>query len=105
MKNMMGAMKKAQEFSGKAKEMQQELVDTEIEASVRNGMVTIIMSGSQKPISIQVSDEFMGLDSNEASKVLTECLTAAHKKSYDYAQDKMRVLAQSKLYGLKGIGM
>lgn len=97
MKNMMGAVKKAQEFSGKAKEMQQELVDTEIEASAREGMVTVVMNGSQKPVSVQVSDEFMKLNTEEASKVLTECVVAAHKKSYDYAQDRMKNLAQSKL--------
>lgn len=45
MGDIMGAMKKAQEFSASAKTLQEELKETEVEASVRDGAVKIVMTG------------------------------------------------------------
>lgn len=78
--DIMGAMKKAQEFSSSAKTLQDELKETEIEASVRDGAVTIIMTGQQHPLSVKVSDELAKEGGEEVSKAVTECLVAAHSK-------------------------
>jgi DNA-binding protein YbaB len=75
-------MKKAQEFSTSAKTLQDELKETEIEASVRDGAVTIVMTGQQHPVSVTVSDELAAAGGEEVSKAVTECLVAAHSKRY-----------------------
>lgn len=78
--NIMDAMKKAQEFSSSAKDLQDELKETEIEATVRDGAVKITMTGQQHPIEVVVSDELAQQGGEEVSKAVTECLIAAHSK-------------------------
>lgn len=80
--DIMGAMKKAQEFQSSAKTLQEELKETEIEATVRDGGVKVIMSGQQHPLEVVVSDELAALGGSEVSKAVTECLVAAHSKRY-----------------------
>lgn len=78
--NIMDAMKKAQEFSSIAKDLQDELKDTEIEATVRDGAVKIVMTGQQHPVQVVVSDALASQGGEEVSKAVTECLIAAHSK-------------------------
>jgi hypothetical protein len=68
------------EFSSSAKTLQDELKETEVEASVRDGAVTIVMTGQQHPVSVTVSDDIAKLGGEEVSKAVTECLVAAHSK-------------------------
>lgn len=78
--DIMGAMKKAQEFQSSAKTLQEELKETEIEATVRDGGVKVIMTGQQHPVEVVISDEVAALGGEEVSKAVTECLVAAHGK-------------------------
>lgn len=87
--NIMDAMKKAQEFTSVAKDLQEQLKNTEIEASVRDGAVTVVMTAQQVPVSITVSDELVQLGSEEVSKAVTEGVIAAHGKSSEYMKEKM----------------
>merc|ERR1740121_2778337 len=52
--NMMETIKKAQQVGVKVKELQEELVNTEIEATAANDGVTVTISGAQVPISESV---------------------------------------------------
>lgn len=61
----MDAMKKAQEFTTVAKDLQEELKNTEIEASVRDGQVTVTMTAQQVPLKVQVADELVAKGSAE----------------------------------------
>lgn len=61
----MDAMKKAQEFTSVAKDLQNELRNTEIEASVRDGQVTVTMTAQQTPLKIEVSDDLVAKGSAE----------------------------------------
>lgn len=63
--NIMDAMKKAQEFTSVAKDLQEQLKNTEIEATVREGQVKVIMTAQQLPIKIEVTDELVALGSAE----------------------------------------
>eukprot|EP00173_Palmaria_palmata_P001083 Plantae.Rhodophyta-Palmaria_palmata.ctg15695.p1 GENE.Plantae.Rhodophyta-Palmaria_palmata.ctg15695~~Plantae.Rhodophyta-Palmaria_palmata.ctg15695.p1 ORF type:complete len:115 (+),score=32.16 Plantae.Rhodophyta-Palmaria_palmata.ctg15695:40-345(+) len=96
----MGAMKKAQEFSASAKTLQEELKETEVEASVRDGAVKIVMTAQQHPLSVTVSDELAAQGGEEVSKAVTECLVAVHAKSLGYMQEKMGALTST--FGLPG---
>ena len=51
----MCAVKKAQQVGVKVKELQEELQDTEIEAVAADGGVTVVISGAQVPISVDLS--------------------------------------------------
>ena len=57
--NMMETIKKAQEVGVKVKELQEELVGTEIEAVAADGGVTVVISGAQVPVSVEVTDELL----------------------------------------------
>lgn len=68
-------MKKAQEFTSVAKDLQEQLRNTEIEASVRDGQVTVTMTAQQVPVKIEVSDELVAQGSKEV------CLADSCKQS------------------------
>jgi len=61
----MDAMKKAQEFTSVAKDLQEQLKNTEIEATVRGGQVTVTMTAQQVPLRIEVTDELVAMGSAE----------------------------------------
>lgn len=61
----MDAMKKAQEFTSVAKDLQEQLKNTEIEASVRDGAVKVTMTAQQVPLKVEVSDALVAKGSAE----------------------------------------
>lgn len=61
----MDAMKKAQEFTTVAKDLQEQLRSTVIEASVRSGQVTVTMTGQQVPLKVVVTDDLLAKGSEE----------------------------------------
>lgn len=63
--NIMDAMKKAQKFTSVAKDLQTELQNTEIETTVREGQVKVILSAQQMPIKVEVSEELVKLGHEE----------------------------------------
>lgn len=87
--NIMDAMKKAQEFTSVAKDLQDELKNTEIEASVRDGQVTVTMTGQQVPVKVEVTDDLVAQGSEQVSAAVTEAVIAAHTKSSQYMKEKM----------------
>lgn len=75
--NIMDAFKKAQEFTSVAKDLQEQLRNTEIEASVRDGAVKVTMNAQQVPIKIEVSDELVAQGSKEVRHHLNSCAVSA----------------------------
>ena len=57
--NMMETIKKAQQVGVKVKELQEELANTEVEATAANGGVKVSVSGAQVPLTVTVSDELV----------------------------------------------
>lgn len=94
--NIMDAMKKAQEFTSVAKDLQDQLKNTEIEASVRDGQVTVVMTAQQVPVAVTVTDELVAMGSEEVSKAVTEGVIAAHSKSAEYMKEKMGNLTKGR---------
>lgn len=68
--NIMDAMKKAQEFTSVAKDLQEQLKNTEIEASVRDGQVTVTMTAQQVPLKVEVTDDLVAKGSAEVRGVV-----------------------------------
>lgn len=92
--NIMDAMKKAQEFTSVAKDLQEQLKNTEIVASVREGQVTVTMTGQQVPVKVEVTDELIAQGSEQVSAAVTEAVIAAHTKSAQYMKEKMGSLTK-----------
>jgi DNA-binding protein YbaB len=51
----------------KVKELQEELTNTEVEATSASGGVTVTISGAQVPISVTVTDELLAQGSDAVS--------------------------------------
>lgn len=82
----------------KVKELQEELTNTEIEATSADGGVTVTISGAQVPIAVTVSDELLAQGADAVSDAVTVAVGEAHKNSVEYAKGRM-----SELY--KDIGL
>lgn len=65
MGNIMEAMKKAQQFTSVAKDLQTELSNTEIETSVREGQVKVILTAQQRPVRVEVAPELVAAGHEE----------------------------------------
>mmetsp|Transcript_34207 Transcript_34207/g.133982 ORF Transcript_34207/g.133982 Transcript_34207/m.133982 type:complete len:136 (+) Transcript_34207:183-590(+) len=70
MGKIMDAYKKAQEFTKETKIMQEELAATELEGTARDGLVKVVMTGNQVPLSVEVSEELLGEGSEAVSKTM-----------------------------------
>ena len=76
----------------KVKELQEELTNTEVEATSADGGVTVTISGAQVPIAVTVSDELLAQGSQAVSDAVSVAVKEAHKNSVDYAKGRMTEL-------------
>ena len=83
-------MKKYSEVGVKMQQLQEELSQTEVECATNDGGVTVVVSGTQVPMSVTVSEDLAATDAAKVSAELTSALKSAHAKSGSYAQDRMR---------------
>ena len=92
MGNMMETIKKAQQVGVKVKELQEELQETEIEAVAANGGVTVVISGAQVPISVDVTAELLEQGADAVSEAVSLAAKEAHTNSMEYAKQRMSEL-------------
>ena len=90
--NMMETIKKAQQVGVKVKELQEELQNTEVEATAADGGVTVSVSGAQVPISVTVSDAVIAQGAEAVSTAVSLAAKEAHKNSMNYAKERMTEL-------------
>ena len=100
MPNMMETIKKAQQVGVKVKELQEELQNTEVEATAEDGKVTVTISGAQVPLSVEVTDELLAMGAEKVSAAVSLAHAEAHKNSVEYAKQRM-----SSLYEDSGLPM
>lgn len=74
----------------RVQQLQQELAQTEVECSTKDGGVSVKISGTQVPISVEVSDALCAKGVETVSAELTLAMKQAHARSGKYAQDKMK---------------
>ena len=84
----------------KVKELQDELQDTEIEAVAAEGGVTVVISGAQVPISVEVTEELLAKGGAAVSEAVSLAAKEAHTNSMEYAKQRMQ-----ELYGEIGLPM
>ncbi|OSX75881.1 hypothetical protein BU14_0218s0046 [Porphyra umbilicalis] len=89
MGNIMDAVKKAQQFTESAKELQDELKETEIEATAREGKVKVVLTGQQTPISVTIAPELLDEGADAVSAAVTDAVKAAHSRSLEYMRERL----------------
>ena len=92
---MNNLMKQAQNLQKRMLEIQEELANRTVEATVGGGMVTAVVNGQQELVSIQISPEVVDPDDVE---ILEDLIVAAVNEARRQAQDLM-AQEMSKLTG------
>lgn len=92
--NLMDAMKKAQEFSKSAQDLQEQLKRTEVEATARDGGVRVVVTGQQVPLRVEVSDALLSEGNPAVNEAVTEAVQAAHAKSAEMMKQQLGDLTQ-----------
>ena len=97
MKNPMGMLKQVQQMQAKMAAVQADLEATTVEATAGGGVVTAVVTGSQKLVSIKISPEVVG-----DAEMLPDLVVAAVNE----ALDKSRALAAEKMQAVTaGLGL
>lgn len=94
-KGWMSMFKQAQELQSKMGDIQKELADKTVEASVGGGMVTLKANGIGEVISLQIDDDLINMQDRE---VLEDLMMGA----FNEVQRKVKDLAQSEMSRLTG---
>jgi nucleoid-associated protein EbfC len=97
MKNPMGMLKQVQQMQAKMAAVQAELETATVTASSGGGVVTAVVTGSQKVVSVTISPDVIGDD-----EMLPDLIVAAVNE----ALDRSRALAAEKMQAVTaGLGL
>ena len=100
-KELMDAFKKAQEVQAGAQQLQNELEQMEIEGKSEDGLVTVVMSGNQEPLRVEIAADAM----SQSAEALSESVTMAMKSAYGQSTELMRGRMEELTSGLNIPGM
>ncbi len=101
MKELAEAFKKAQQVQEGARRLQEELEQMEIEGESGGGLVKVVLSGNQEPLSVAIAPDVLG----EGAEVLSDLVTAAMKDAYNKSTTTMRERMEELTGGLNLPGM
>ncbi|MBE9204546.1 YbaB/EbfC family nucleoid-associated protein [Synechocystis salina LEGE 06099] len=91
-KELQEAFQKAQQVQEGAKVLQEELERMEIPGKSADGLVTVLMSGNQEPLSIKIDPSALEKGVEELSASITEAMKAAYAESTETMRSKMEEL-------------
>ena len=91
MKNPMGMLKQVQQMQAKMAAVQADLESTTVEATAGGGVVTAVVTGSQKVVSISISPDVIG-DAEMLPDLIVAALNEALEKSRASAAQKMQAV-------------
>ncbi len=94
-KSWMSMFKQAQQLQSKMGDIQKELAEKTVEASVGGGMVTIRANGNGEVISLHIDDELINMQDRE---VLEDLMVGA----FNEVQRKVKDLAQAEMSRITG---
>ena len=95
--NMQSLMKQAQEMQEQMQKANEELENSEIEATVGGGMVSVVMTGKKVVKSIKIKKEAVDADDVE---MLEDLLVAAFNEAATKVDEKASELMPANLNGL-----
>ena len=91
--NMNNLMKQAQKMKKRMVEMQEEMTNRTVEASVGGGMVAAVANGSGELVSIKLSPEVVDPDDIEMLEdLIVAAVSEAHHKSQELMSEEMSKL-------------
>jgi len=91
--NMNNLMKQAQKMQKRMVEMQEEITNRTVEASVGGGMVAAVANGSGELVSIKLSPEVVDPDDIEMLEdLIVAAVSEAHHKSQELMSEEMSKL-------------
>jgi DNA-binding YbaB/EbfC family protein len=94
--------KKLFSLQKKAKAIQKELKNTEIEAESLNGQIKVVVSADQKLIEISIDPEVLQPEnSSKIEKALLDAINTASKEAQKIATNKMKAISGD--LGLPGL--
>ena len=86
-------MKQAQKMQKRMMEIQEELANRTVEATVGGGMVTVIANGQQDVMSISIDPEVVDPDDIEMLQdLILAAVNEAHRKAQELMTDEMNAL-------------
>lgn len=88
---MLDKMKQLYQLQKKAKEIQKNLRDTEIEAKSSNGLVTVVYNGEQKMVSISIDQSLLTPDhQQELEQTIIKVVAEAQARAQSIAAEKTK---------------
>lgn len=89
-----GKMKDLYDLQKKARQVQKELKETEIEAKSNDGWVTVVFNGEQHLIDIEIADEALQVENkHELEKDIKNVVSQAIARAQAHAAEKMKDIA------------
>lgn len=86
--------KELYDLQKKARKIQKELKDTEIEAKSADGWVTVVFNGEQHLVDIDIADEALKVENKkELEKDLKNTISQAISRAQAHAAEMMREIA------------
>lgn len=101
MKELAEAFKKAQEVQQGAQVLQAELEQMQIEGQSEDGLVKVVVTGNQEPISVEIAPDAL----NQGAEALSASVTTAMKEAYATSTETMRSRMEELTSGLNLPGM
>lgn len=101
MKELAEAFKKAQEVQQGAQVLQAELEQMQIEGQSPDGLVTVVVTGNQEPVSVAIAPDAL----NQGAEALSASVTMAMKEAYAKSTETMRSRMEELTSGLNLPGM
>jgi nucleoid-associated protein EbfC len=91
MKNPMGMLKQVQQMQAKMATVQAELETTTVSASAGGGVVTAVVTGGQKVVSVTISPDVIG-DAEMLPDLVVAAVNEALDRSRSLAAEKMQAV-------------
>jgi len=106
MGNMASQFGMLQKMQKDMEKMQEALEDMTVEGTSGGGMVTVVMNGKQKVVSMKIDPEAVDPDDVEMLEdLITAAVNQALEKSKDISQEEMQKIAGGMLGGMKIPGL
>ena len=92
MKELAEAFKKAQEVQQGAQVLQAELEQMQIEGQSEDGLITVVVTGNQEPLSVIIAPDALNQDAEALSASVTMAMKDAYAKSTETMRSRMEEL-------------
>jgi DNA-binding YbaB/EbfC family protein len=104
MLDKMKQMKQLMDMQKKAKAMQKELRETEIEAESSDGKITVVFNGELKLVDLSIGEAYMNDHSvDDLEKVLKTTIAEAMSKAQQVAAERTRDIMKDMNINLPGM--